>query len=339
MEPNYISDKEIHNLLKKRLLEQDDEALMEAEARRVFSSPVAILPNAKLEKKFLKTIKQPKTVSFKWILYGSMTIIGVVAFLYLKPHREQNKVLPEPAEEQFMTTGTIQKNILTETTDENQEEPAQITKEETVVESMDPEDRFSINEKGSYVGLGVYTGQVLAAVHTRNADCTDPVFINDSVFVLAHTSRGYGYKKEISGNEPTDSMYLEEEINSAWYKFTIKKNCKLTMDIVSMYADDNYDFMLFQHNGFYPQSKIMDKTLKPIRTCISELNIKGKTGMALDEELPSFVHDHNATPYVKYVNAKKGEVYYLLVNTDNKSFERTTYGKGYTIRLHFNQED
>ncbi len=81
---NNISDSEIRSLLKKRLLEQADDNLLEAEAKMVFASEALIVPSTAKEEELIKKLTKTKfKLTFKkWILPSAsvITILSVLTY-------------------------------------------------------------------------------------------------------------------------------------------------------------------------------------------------------------------------------------------------------------------
>ncbi len=182
-----------------------------------------------------------------------------------------------------------------------------------------------------HVPKGFYRGQIVETILKENADCTSPILITDTIVFSPHTPKGSGNEMEIFDNKKDDLMYFENEHNTVWYKFWARENCSLTFDIIPEDINDDYDFMLYKWDGGNFRSKILNKQIKPIRTCISrnDKKIKSMTGLSLNESADLFVHSGLGSSYVKYIQVQKGDCFYLLVDNvyDN--------GKGHTIRFHY----
>ncbi len=177
----------------------------------------------------------------------------------------------------------------------------------------------------------LYHGQIIEKILKENADCTSPILVKDTIIFSPHTPKGMGNDLEIHDNPEDDLMYFENEHNTIWYKFSAWETGQLTFDIIPVDPNDDYDFMLYKWAGGDFRSSVMNKKIKPIRTCISrnDKKLKGRTGLLLDETLPPYVHSGVGASYVKYFNVQKGETYYLLVDNVYNN------GNGHTIHFHY----
>jgi outer membrane protein OmpA-like peptidoglycan-associated protein len=349
---NNINDKDLYRLLKQRLLELEDDALLEAEAKLVFSSTVVIAPDVKKEEVFLKKLKKTKGRFWKWFFPGVTILIGMVALLYFfrdsGKHQMgvDDKQLPanEMGDKNRSPTGSYATAADSDQVSEPFLNPSLTATASTNKASKARNANDSIAAAFKSKRLGIYHGQLLRDVQTENGDCSSPVIIHDSMLVLVFSPTGWGNELEISGNAADDEKYFEEEHNTVWYKFTVKENCKLTFDITPMNETDNFDFMLFQYNGPNFPLQMEDKRIAPVRTCISrnDTALNGKTGLNYEEQAPAYVHADAGPSYVKYVRARKGQVFYLAV--DGKKVYRGSHGikiegKGYAIRFHYKNYD
>jgi outer membrane protein OmpA-like peptidoglycan-associated protein len=346
---NNISDKDLNRLLKQRLLEQEDNALLEAEAKLVFSSTVVLAPDVKKEEAFLKKLKKTKAKFWKWLLKGLGIFTGLATSFYVYQHSDKQQVIGQTAAvRQLLASGTgkmngsqKEKQVEAENSDQlyncSEEQQLQATTSAQQMNTKEKHDTISPNFKLPY--LGIYTGQLIDFALKENGDCSSPIVIRDSIIVLANSSIGPGRELEISGNAADDELYFETEHNTVWYKFFVRKNCKLAFDITPMSEYSNFDFMLFQDNVKDFPTQVKEKKVMPVRTCISRNNAasSGKTGLSYDELAPAYIHSDKGPAYVKYVEAKKGQVFYLVVDGENiKNSGDTGSGRsGYTIRFHY----
>ena len=165
----------------------------------------------------------------------------------------------------------------------------------------------------------------------ENADCYGAVAIRDSIFGPVFPGRGHGHILEIRENKDDDPMYIEQEHHSIWYTFRAPWDCQMTFDIVPENSKDDIDFMLWRGAIVEICKDIYLKEHKPIRSNIgrNDPEIGSRSGLS-HEATRDFVQsgpsDH---PYSRAVEAKKGELFYLLV-------DQLTKPKGpYTIHFHF----
>jgi outer membrane protein OmpA-like peptidoglycan-associated protein len=347
---NNINDKDLNRLLKLRLLEQEDDALLEAEAKLVFSSAVVIVPDVKKEEAFLKKLKKPTGGFWKWLLKGMGVIIGTVTLFYAYQQSRGHTTKEAAAEDILLASETGNANrIQNEEKTENvnyKEIPGKLTEQELQVLVSHEQKRITKEndpiQSSRHTYLGIYKGQLIGFAKKENGDCSSPIVINDSIIVLVNSPTGAGNEQEISGNASDDKIYFEKEHNTVWYKFSVKKTCKLAFDIIPINGVNDFDFMLFQYDGRDLSSQLKSKKILPIRACISSGGETpgNKTGLQYNEQAPAFVHSEQGPSYVKYVSVKKGQTFYLLVDgvTHRKS-EKNVYDerRGYTIRFHYKE--
>lgn len=149
-----------------------------------------------------------------------------------------------------------------------------------------------------------------------------------SIYGKTIAPKGFGKLKEISPSKQKTTFAFEKEHNSAWYKLVINTSGELTMHIIPIKTDDDYDFMIFKSGKNNFCDSLLNHKINPIRACISrdkeELN--GKTG--LNYKSTNELVKHGVGPaYCKSLAVKKGEIYYLVL--DNV-YEK---GDGHTIEF------
>jgi outer membrane protein OmpA-like peptidoglycan-associated protein len=166
-----------------------------------------------------------------------------------------------------------------------------------------------------------------------NADCIGAVLIKDSIGPV-FSPQGFGNKLEISGFKLGDPMFIEQEHNSVWYKFTVPFDATLTFDIVPIHADDDFDFMLFFYDGPAFCQTIIENRATPVRSNISRKNIdvKGYTGLSLSS-VEEYVPSGPGSSYSRALPVKRGQQYYLLV--DNPFREN----RGHSIYLTYHKKE
>lgn len=165
-----------------------------------------------------------------------------------------------------------------------------------------------------------------------NADCIGAVVVRDSIGPV-YSPRGWGNKLEISGYQLGDPMFIEQEHNTVWYKLQVPFDATLEFDIVPIYPDDDFDFMLFKNSGPAFCQTVLDNEAVPVRSNISRKNIEvnGYTGLkegVVEEYVPSGPGDS----YSRAMRVKKGEEYYLLV--DNPFREN----RGHYVYVHYRRK-
>jgi hypothetical protein len=140
-----------------------------------------------------------------------------------------------------------------------------------------------------------------------NADSRYAILIKDSIYGPTNVSLGYGTYKEYK--EKTDLRLSEQ--NSAWFKFTIKKDTLLTFHIVPQLGTDDYDFVLY---------KVLDDKLEMVRSCFSyNTTLNKNTGLS-NSNMDTTYHAKTwgGTPqgktYAQALKVKANETYYLMIN-------------------------
>ncbi|MFY9310688.1 MAG: OmpA family protein [Bacteroidia bacterium] len=173
--------------------------------------------------------------------------------------------------------------------------------------------------------------QKVEKILKENADCAAPIIITDSIIFSPASPKGFGHATEIQSTRPDDTLYFETEHNTVWYKFTAPASGNLTFDIIPVALCDDYDFILYKYNEKDFKSRLANKTIKPIRTCISrnDKDLNSATGLSAKESSEKYIHSGPGASYVKYVRAKKGDVFYLLLDNVKNN------GNGHYIHLHY----
>ncbi len=158
-----------------------------------------------------------------------------------------------------------------------------------------------------------------------NADAESAIIIKDSIYGPANVSVGKGDYLEY--NDPNNRKSLEK--NSAWFKFTVKKDTMLTFHIVPTLKTDDYDFALFKCDNYTCLREIKMGKLKPVRYCFSyntTMNINtGLSNRARDTTFRAWSHldgqkDHGKT-YAQGLRVKAGETYYLMINISGIEYQ------------------
>lgn len=126
---NNITDKSIHDLLKRRLLEQDGnddlltQKLIDMEAKLVFSDEALVVPSLQKEKELFKKLQRRNYSFLKWLLPLILLAFGSSVFLYrtykvsvLVPEAQQRPAAPAPSALPSIRTDTIESTDSTYTT-------------------------------------------------------------------------------------------------------------------------------------------------------------------------------------------------------------------------------
>ena len=172
--------------------------------------------------------------------------------------------------------------------------------------------------------------QQTVTLSSANGDCNHAVEIKDSILIASNSPEGYGSNLEISDNDKKDIHFFEREHNTVWYWFKAKVDAELSFDIIPANTNDDYDFSLYLFTDKNFCADVKSKKILPVRTCISrnDKKLKSMTGLhsAAKEE---FIHSGIGASYVKSLDVKKNEIYFLLVDNVYPN------GKGHTIHLHY----
>lgn len=171
-------------------------------------------------------------------------------------------------------------------------------------------------------------------VGTKNTagDCSEAIELKfDKVCLYGPTKAptSFGEMQEIKGTKG-GKMYFEEEHNTAWYTFVCMHDGSITLEVSPSKTTDDYDFMLFKYNDSTFCEKVVAQKVKPIRSNISRNkdDIKGITGLSTKAN-EDFVGQGLKNAYSQFLEVKKGERYYLVV--DNVYSE----GSGHSLKLNY----
>jgi hypothetical protein len=161
-------------------------------------------------------------------------------------------------------------------------------------------------------------------IERSNADAQYAIAIKDSIYGPTNVSRGYGDLREYEDK----SNPKNKETNSAWFKFTIKRDTLLTFHIVPTLATDNFDFVLFKGTNNYDFFKDLrlDK-IKPERISFSwNSTVNKNTGLSNSAkdttfDLEAFYGGKSGKTYAPGLKVKAGETYYLMI-TNSMSVQK-----------------
>lgn len=184
------------------------------------------------------------------------------------------------------------------------------------------------------LGFGSFAQQ--KALVPVSSDCTGAieVVLKSGSKKIGPTAApaGSGERNEISFSKNKSRFVFEEEHYSAWYLLKVQQDGKLTFDIYPTKESDDYDFVLFKKEEEDFCNALEKSFVKPLRACISrnKKELKGKTGMSILSK-KEFIHEGIGDAYVKALEVKKGEEYYLVL--DNVYPE----GEGHIIQFAFEE--
>ncbi len=173
------------------------------------------------------------------------------------------------------------------------------------------------------------SAQHLFPLDSSHADCENAISIPPYEWGLTTAPLGAGKKMEISGGFRSLTAFHKEH-NTVWYRFRVEKNCDLSFDIIPQNPADDYDFILYKANVPNICEAIANKTVKPIRACISrnDKSIGSKTGLQ-DGKEKKFVHSGPGVSYLASIQVKAGEEYILVLDNVYQN------GEGHSIQFHY----
>jgi outer membrane protein OmpA-like peptidoglycan-associated protein len=141
---------------------------------------------------------------------------------------------------------------------------------------------------------------------------------------------GSGITNEISSDQGKDAIVFAKEHNTAWYKLKMATEGKLVFDIIPTKPTDDYDFVIYKADNENFCATFHQNMAKPLRSCISrdKSDLKGRTGLNLTSQKEN-IQEGIGDAYAKYIQVKKGEVYYLVLDNVYRN------GGGHTIKFGF----
>ena len=173
------------------------------------------------------------------------------------------------------------------------------------------------------------SAQNLFPLDSTHADCENAISIPTIEWGPTTAPLGAGKKMEISGDFRSLTAFHKEH-NTVWYRFRAEKNCDLSFDIIPQNPLDDYDFILYKVDVPNICEAIANKTVKPIRACISrnDKSIGSKTGLQ-DGKEKKFVHSGPGESYLASIRVKAGEEYLLVLDNVYQN------GEGHSIHFHY----
>ncbi|MCB9360520.1 MAG: OmpA family protein [Flavobacteriales bacterium] len=145
-------------------------------------------------------------------------------------------------------------------------------------------------------------------MNAQHADCNNLLELKDTIYI-AKNIKGFGLKKEFSGNDLENKLGFEEEANSIWYLIKIPADGKFTFEIIAQDNDDDWDFLLYEHLNLFCK-RIDSNKITPIRSNLSRSATTGLSLTSSQEYSGAGLNDN----FSKYINVKGGEEYVLVVN-------------------------
>ncbi|MBU0488673.1 MAG: OmpA family protein [Bacteroidetes bacterium] len=164
-----------------------------------------------------------------------------------------------------------------------------------------------------------------------HADCSSAIVLTDTIYGPTEAPDGFGKIQEFNADKK--SMYFfEQEHNTVWYSFIVPTSGLMTMELIPEQSKDDYDFLIFRDTEGFCES-VSSGNVLPVRSNISrnDQSIRSRTGLKGGNAL-EFVHSGPGKSFSKALEVWQGEKYFLVV--DNVYPQ----GKGYTLILHFQQQ-
>jgi hypothetical protein len=269
-------------------------------------------------------IKPVPNVPLKSWIFGSVVVISIVAsvFFFVNSNKSELKNTSAPKTDSIIRTT----------------EPAldpEPKEEVTVIEKKDKMKAkdtvlttkgISIKDEENYDAYAASEAGLVKSVKFKtrfNVDAETAITIEDSIYGPTNVSIGRGdfceYKDP--GNE------LSEESNSAWFKFTIKRDTLLTFHIVPTLKTDNYDFALFKCDNYNCMRDFKLGKLKPVAFCFSwNTSQNANTGLSRKGKDTTFqmtnaYGSRTGRTYAGAIRVKAGETYYLMVNVSSVNLQ------------------
>lgn len=166
----------------------------------------------------------------------------------------------------------------------------------------------------------VFNSNELKAQH---ADCDKLLRLTDTIYEAKNIS-GFGDKMEFKNNFNDSVSSFPQENNSIWYLIQVPTSGNFTFDIISNSDLDDWDFLLFEHKSQFCR-RIDSNKIKPIRTNLSRSPTTGLSLLSTENFSSPGINNN----YSKFVTAKAGDEYILVVNNPKKA------NSNHTLLLHF----
>lgn len=182
------------------------------------------------------------------------------------------------------------------------------------------------NAQGIHFGSKKQPSHKYVQLPVRSNDCFYAVELQvGQKFGPTTPPQGCGFVKEGLKDDNNPHM-LDEERNSVWYKVDIPYSGKLYFTLTPLSALDNYDFVVYKYTNRYFCNRVHRNEVEALRVnkSLPDSKIKGATGLSLKSK-SYYVNTHSQESFSSYIDALKGETYYILVSSDNDQ------GLGHTI--------
>ncbi len=281
-----------------------------------------------------KKVFTPKTASLKITIISAVVTVAVVSgiFIYRASSLQSKNIKDQP-----VINDTIKENKIIINTDTILPE---LKGAEKIPEKKRTNDSSYalVRQEEKVVIEEVENTEEIKPVHSlsfqrlSNADSENAIEIKDSIYGPVNVSKGYGEYFEYGVK--TNLFY--SEMNSAWFKFTIKRDTLLTFHIVPTLGTDDYDFALFKYTSGSCERALKTNKLKPERICFSWNSSQNKntglSNMAKDTLFEqTFANgEKQGKTYAAALKVKAGEIFYLMV-TNNLRVQKNQDPEGFMI--------
>ena len=85
----------------------------------------------------------------------------------------------------------------------------------------------------------------ISNLHGQNSDCNTALLLSDTIYQQIIPPFGYGKVKELVQPKKYDFTSFKSEKNSEWFILKQTEKVSLTLSIIPMNVNDDYDFMIF----------------------------------------------------------------------------------------------
>lgn len=178
--------------------------------------------------------------------------------------------------------------------------------------------------------IGVLLWGTISVCAQNHATCDDAIPITTSSYGPVSPEGWADSSLCVPNNE---NMYFGKSHLVIWFSFVIPYDTVLTFKIVPETPGDDFDFMLFKASRGDFCQKEKERKVKPIRTNFAKpaKHSRGITGLSTKDSA-NFVRPGFNSPYSAAVHVKKGEWFYLAVD----SYIKDKAGFTLKIPLQFN---
>ncbi len=171
----------------------------------------------------------------------------------------------------------------------------------------------------------------ISNLHGQNSDCNTALLISDTIYQQIIPPFGYGKVKELVQPKKYDFTSFKSEKNSEWFILKQTEKVSLTLSIIPINVNDDYDFMIFDASeiGFCDSIKVANK-IKPLRSNISRNDkaVNSITGLRTSNDT-SFVGIGLGNSFCRPIIMEAGKSYILVICCDRNP------QKGFTLKLNY----